>query len=319
MSTQPPASQPLERFGQILGTPDFTWSRVEGIRARRSPAARKAKRVLDGIVVERVVFEADEPEEVPCLLLYPAGVRIAALPLVLALHQTTEPADLGKAEPAGLAGDRGLAYALELARKGAVVLAPDYPLFGQYQPDIDRIYEEWGYASVSQKGLVNHILALDALQEITGRYNPVIGVIGHSLGGSNALFLAAHDPRIAACVCSAGYSSFSSYARHHPMGLAGWALREKYMPRIADEFETRVNRLPSDFDDVLAAIAPCPLFISAPTHDDTFECASARVLAEAATPLWPGGDLVLKTPDADHSFPDAERRAAYDFLLGRLI
>ena len=82
MSTQPPASQPLERFGQILGTPDFTWSRVEGIRARRSPAARKAKRVLDGIVVERVVFEADEPEEVPCLLLYPAGVRIAALPLV---------------------------------------------------------------------------------------------------------------------------------------------------------------------------------------------------------------------------------------------
>ena len=44
------------------------------------------------------------------------------VPAVLRLHQTTP---LGAAEPAGLGGNPNLHYALELAERGYVTLAPD--------------------------------------------------------------------------------------------------------------------------------------------------------------------------------------------------
>jgi dienelactone hydrolase len=318
MSKQPLPQEALDRFGQILGEPGFTWERVAAIRSRGLGIRRTDREIRGNLVFTRLVFDADQRGEVPALLVHIDTPELFGRPCVLALHQTTEPASLGKAEPAGLAGNPDLSYGVELARRGAVVLIPDYPMFGSYAPDLDQIYEDWGYASMSQKALVNHVLALDVLQAWTGAANAPLGVIGHSLGGSNALFLAAHDPRVVACVCSAGFSSFQSYARLFPMGLAGWARRDKYMPRIAERFAEQAERLPSDFDDILSAIAPRPLFLSAPTRDDTFDCASVRAIVERTAPYWAGGDLVLQAPEATHSFPAEQREEAVDFLLSRL-
>ena len=47
------------------------------------------------------------------------------LPAMLCLHQTTK---IGKEEPAGLGGNPNLHYALHLAQRGYVTLAPDYPV-----------------------------------------------------------------------------------------------------------------------------------------------------------------------------------------------
>ena len=51
---------------------------------------------------------------------------------MLCLHQTIK---IGKGEPAGLGGSDHLDYAHELAQRGYVCLAPDYPSFGDYPYD----------------------------------------------------------------------------------------------------------------------------------------------------------------------------------------
>ncbi len=68
---------------------------------------------------------------------------------MLVLHQT---ADGGKADvgPVTIPNNRGLAA--ELARRGYVVLAPDYPSFGEYQFDFPAEFQSGRYVSGTMKG-----------------------------------------------------------------------------------------------------------------------------------------------------------------------
>ena len=56
-----------------------------------------------------------------------------------------------------------------------------------------------------------------------------IGVIGHSLGGHNAIFTALFDGRIKAVVSSCGFNAFPFYYKGN---IAGWS-HQGYMPRLS--------------------------------------------------------------------------------------
>jgi len=237
--------------------------------------------------------------EIPTYLFLPPVTPVRAA--ILCLHQTTA---RGKAEPAGLAGLPTLHYALELASLGCITLAPDYPNFGDYTFDP---YTN-GFQSATMKGIANHMRAVDLLSGHTSR----IGVIGHSLGGHNSLFVAAFDQRIRAVVTSCGFTSFRKYYKGD---LTGWS-HKGYMPRIATVYGKSPDRMPFDFDDVLSAIAPRPVFINAPLHDANFEVSGVDdCVAKAARP----DRITVRHPDAAHSFPDGERQESYQFLLKSLI
>jgi dienelactone hydrolase len=141
-----------------------------------------------------------------------------------------------------------------------------------------------------------------------------IGVIGHSLGGHNALFLAAFEPRVRAVVTSCGFNSFFKY-----MGgdLTGWS-HAGYMPRIASVYDRDPGQMPFDFTEVLAAVAPRPVFINAPRRDDNFELSGVHDCVAAARPVYAllgaADALVLETPEAGHDFPPAVRERAYAWL-----
>ena len=81
------------------------------------------------------------------------------LPAVLCLHQTIK---IGKDEPVGLGANQELAYARELAARGYVALAPDYPNFGEYQVNV----YEMGYASATMKAIWNNLRAIDMLASL---------------------------------------------------------------------------------------------------------------------------------------------------------
>jgi fermentation-respiration switch protein FrsA (DUF1100 family) len=258
----------------------------------------------------RINVRSPDGDLVPAWLLIPRGLTGQA-PAMLCLHQTTP---LGKDEPAGLGGSPNLAYARELAELGFVTLAPDYPNFGDYAVNPYAL----GYASATMKGIVNHRAALDvlaALPEVDARR---LGVIGHSLGGHNALFLAALDPRVKAVVTSCGFNSFFKYQGGN---LAGWS-HAGYMPRIAREYGADPKQMPFDFTEVLAAVAPRPVFISAPVGDDNFELSGVHDCVLAARPVYGlyrrADRLVLETPDGGHDFPPETRRRAYDWLRATL-
>ncbi len=257
-------------------------------------------------IQRKITFAAEPGDRVPAYLLIPlVGKNKHAA--MLCLHQTTK---IGKAEPAGLGGKPNLHYARELAERGYVALVPDYPNFGEYTYDP---YAH-GYASATMKGIVNHRRAVDLLASLPQVDATRIGVIGHSLGGHNALFVAAFDTRLRAAVTSCGFNSFHQYAGGN---LKGWS-HKGYMPRILELYHASPNEMPFDFPDVLAAIAPRAVFINAPLGDTNFPVSGVYVCVRAAKPVYEAfgvsGRLVAVHPDAGHDFPEAIRTQAYEFL-----
>ena len=90
------------------------------------------------------------------------------------------------------------------------------------------------------------------------------------------------------------------------------------MPKIRSQFGLNPDRMPFDFHEVIAAIAPRPLFINAPLRDSNFAVEGVRKAvrsAEAVYELWRAAEeLRVEYPDADHDFPDDIREAAYAWL-----
>lgn len=262
--------------------------------------------VMDGIRRIKISFASEMNDRVPAYLLITENIT-ERVPGILCLHQTT---DIGKGEPAGVGGLPNLHYALELAKRGYVTLAPDYPNFGDYKYDP---YQN-GYQSATMKGIWNHMAAIDLLQSLPEVDPDRIGCIGHSLGGHNTIFLAAFDQRIKAAVSSCGFNSFYKYFGGD---LTGWS-HKGYMPRIASVYEKDPSRMPFDFTGVLSAIAPRAVFINAPLYDSNFEVSGVYDCVNAALPVYrllkAPDKLIMMNPEAQHDFPPEVREAAYQFL-----
>ncbi len=261
-------------------------------------------------VRRKLTYAPEAGDRVPAYLFLPRGLT-GPVPAVLCLHQTTE---IGKGEPADLGGLDNLHYARELAERGFVTLAPDYPNFGDYAFDP---YAH-GYASATMKGIWNHRRALDLLQSLPEVDRDRLGCIGHSLGGHNTLYLAAFDERVKVAVTSCGFNSFFKYMQGD---LTGWS-HKGYMPRIAELYHSNPAEMPFDFTEVLAAIAPRAVYVNAPTGDDNFAVAGVEDCLRAAGPvygLYGAADrLVAEHPDCGHDFPPDTRERAYAFIAAAL-
>jgi dienelactone hydrolase len=253
----------------------------------------------------KLSYQSAPGERVPAWLLLPNGLKGRA-PAMLVLHQTT---DAGKDEAVGLTGKPNLWLGKELAERGYVVLAPDYPTLGEHNTDV---YAH-GWQSASMKAIWDNMRGIDllqSLQEVDGRR---IGAIGHSLGGHNSLFTAVFDTRITCVVTNCGFTSFAKY---YGGDLTGWS-GPRYMPRIKTAFPTP-DKMPFDFHDVLAAIAPRGLYVSAPVRDSNFEVSGVRDVLASVQPVYrllkAEQKLTAVYPDCEHDWPTAERMAAYAWL-----
>jgi dienelactone hydrolase len=251
-------------------------------------------------------------DRVPAFLLIPKNLKGPA-PAMLCLHPTSP---LGKAQIAGLGGQPTRFYAHELAERGYVCLVPDYPSFGDYKYDFKT--DGKAYASGTMKAIWNNIRGLDLLESLPEVNADRIGAIGHSLGGHNALFTAAFDQRIRAVVTSCGFNAFAHY---YGGNLKGWT-SDRYMPRIAGEFGSDPAKMPFDFHEVLAAMAPRPVFINAPKGDANFAVAGVEDAVAAAAKVYAlrkaSDRLHVVYPEGGHDFPDAVRHEAYKWLDAQL-
>ncbi|MCC6512324.1 MAG: alpha/beta fold hydrolase [Pirellulaceae bacterium] len=267
----------------------------------------------------KIRFTPEAGDKVPAWLLIPNDListgknnsvdAAVKTPAMLCLHQTVK---IGKDEPAGLGGSPSLHYAHELAERGYVCIVPDYPSFGEYAYDFKT--QGAHYASGSMKAIWNNIRAIDVLETLPQVDKNRIGVIGHSLGGHNSLFTAAFDERLKAVVTSCGFTPFHDY---YGGKVAGWT-SDRYMPRIRDVYGNEASKLPFDFYEVLAAIAPRGIFSNSPISDSNFDIGGVRKAiaksGEVYKLLGAADKLVLAAPAAPHDFPKAERDAAYQWL-----
>ncbi|MCC7421114.1 MAG: alpha/beta fold hydrolase [Planctomycetaceae bacterium] len=262
------------------------------------------------LVRKRITYHTDSAERtVPAYLFIPADARAdAKRPAILCLHQTT---GIGKKEPAGLGGNPNLHYALHLAQRGYVTLAPDYPSFGDYPYDFAPSH---GYISGSMKAIYDNIRAVDLLQSLPEVDSERIGCIGHSLGGHNTMFTAFFEPRIKCLVSNCGFTRFHKY---YGGALKGWT-SNRYMPLINDRYGNDPNKVPFDFPEIVAGFAPRPFLASSPTRDSNFEVSGVKDTIAAALPIYKlyGVESALQAnyPECEHDFPEDVRKVAYDFF-----
>ncbi|MBX3180829.1 MAG: alpha/beta fold hydrolase [Candidatus Hydrogenedentes bacterium] len=248
-------------------------------------------------------FTVEPGDRLPAYLMIPKGLT-GKTAGILALHQTYTG---GKEEPAGVSGMHNRHYGHELAERGYVVIAPDYPGYGDYKIDAYAM----GYASATMKGIWNHMRCVDLLQSLPEVDPARIGAIGHSLGGHNTLYVGAFDPRIQVMVTSCGFNRFAKY---YGGNLKGWS-HQGYMPRILSEYDADPAKMPFDFTEILGVLAPRAVFINAPLHDENFEVSGVEDCVTAATPVYElfsaAHKLHVAYPEAEHDFPPAQRSAAY--------
>lgn len=260
---------------------------------------------LPTLTRQTISFQAGPGDRIPAYLLIPKGKPPRSCGAMLCLHGTGGP----RGRTAGLGPDYPR-YALELAERGYVTIAPDYTLLGDNQTDPESL----GYSSGTMKGVWGHIRAVDLLETIPEVDPDRIGTIGVSLGGHNSLFVGVFDGRLRVVVTSSGFDSFRDYKDGDP---TGWC-QKRYMPRIETVYGKDPARIPFDFPEVLAAIAPRAVYVHAPLEDDNFKVESARRCVAEAREVFRllGADdrLAIVTPPGGHGFPLEERLTAYAFV-----
>jgi hypothetical protein len=253
-----------------------------------------------------LTYQSEPGSRVPAYLLIPKAVLNGQkqAPGILCLHQTHR---LGQKVVVGLGNSPNDEYGVELVQRGFVCIAPAYPLLANYAPDLKKL----GYVSGTMKAIWDNIRALDFLETLPYVEKGKFATIGHSLGGHNSLFTAVFEPRIKVVVTSCGFDSFRDYMDGN---VRGWT-SERYMPRLLN---SSAAEPPFDFPQVLAAIAPRPIFVNAPLGDTNFKAASVDQVCAAAKPIFEfydaGDNLVVRHPDVGHLFPKEMREEAYGMI-----
>lgn len=266
----------------------------------------------DGYTRKLITYQSEPNCRTPAYLLLPVSDR-PALPGILALHGTDNINGHKTVTIPGITTNRQ--YAHELAQRGHAVIAPAYPLLAQYQPD----WRALGYISGSMKAIWDNIRALDLLQSLPNIRPSTFAAIGHSLGGHNSVFTALFDPRITTIISSCGLDSFSDYYKGNPdvwtLGK-GWT-SDRYMPLLAN-YRDRLQDIPFDFPELIAALAPRTCLISAPINDSNFQWQSVDRVADAARAIYrlynASENLAVIHPDAGHDFPNDARQQAFALL-----
>ena len=194
---------------------------------------------------------------------YPAKASPdAKLPVVIWLHSYSYP--LGYM----WVYHREVHPILALVDAGYAVLAYDQSGFGSRMDETSKAYQD-KFPHWSQMGrMVEDARAAAAALGNDPMINPkAIYLFGYGLGGSVALYAAALEPKVAGIVCVAGFTPMrTDTAATGTGGIARYAVDRPLIPRLGF-FIGSESRIPYDFDDILATIAPRPVYVVNPQYD----------------------------------------------------
>jgi dienelactone hydrolase len=251
---------------------------------------------------DRVELDTSDGDTIPCILITPddhTGID------VIAVHQHAGVFTLGKSEPAGLTGDRSLAFGPALARGGARVILPDLVGFEERQRHwsddpgaderLDALFRVTDGSSLQAKHTRDIAVVTSWMQESAAATSQ-LGIIGHSLGGQVALFSLAVDPRIARGVVSCGLGTLSSFeaarTHHNPAWFVPGLRVSGDVPFVAAQVEQHV-------------------YVAAGRRDGLFPMAGVQEVLDAFRPKL----VTTQLFDGGHSMPPQIMEAAIRHLL----
>jgi dienelactone hydrolase len=297
---------------------EAVWRSVTGPLVDPAPVSYEVLETVEHAThtSRRIRYATGDGDGVPALLLTPHAAGVAS-PAVLALHPTSPN---GKDDIATRDGRENRRYGLELAERGYVVLAPDTITAGDRIEPGEKPFHtarrDAAHPELSAVGKMvsDHRQGVELLCSLPEVDPARIGVIGHSLGGYNAFFLAGADLRIAATVSSCGFATFAGDSQTHRWGRRDWF---SHLPALSPMIEA--DHVPFEMHEIAALVAPRPFFNWMAAGDHIFPHWRPAVAAmEQVAQLYQGlgheGDFMSLLGTGDHDFPAPVRAAAYAFF-----
>ncbi|HEY2881979.1 MAG TPA: alpha/beta fold hydrolase [Pirellulales bacterium] len=195
-------------------------------------------------------------------LYYPADVKDGTkLPTVIWLH--------GYSYPLGYMWvyHNELHPVLALVKAGYAVLAFDQTGFGSRMNEAGPFYDRYPHWSEMGRMVEDTRSAIDALQKDSLVDPDKIYLFGYSLGGMVALHTAVLEPRVKGVVSLCGFTPMRTDAAGHGTGgIARYTREHPLLPKL-DQFIGQEDRIPYDYDELIAAIAPRPVYVFQPKLD----------------------------------------------------
>lgn len=274
----------------------------------------------DGYTRQRVAFTTFPGLVMPAYVLLPGERPAGKLPAVVACHGH----GYGSREIVGLAKDGSVSaepgyqrnFAIELVKRGFVVIAPELLGFGDRRMKAEYDRGEYsschsistyllqmghtmaGHRVYEAKRAIDYLAAMDIVDANR------IGMMGISGGGLVTTFAAALDDRVKAAVVSGYINTFkdSILGIHHCV--------DNYVPGLQRHAE---------MPDIACLIAPRPLLVEAGTEDPIFPIAATFEaydrIGAAYRLLGAEEKLERDVFEGDHRISGAK---AYDWLVREL-
>ncbi len=160
--------------------------------------------------------------------------------------------------------------------------------------------------------------AIDAATEVLPSPRPVY-LYGYAMGGMVALFTASLDDRVAAVASVAGFTPLrTDTADRRTGGLARLSHLYGWLPKLG-AFIGNERRIPVDFPEILAAIAPRKTLIVAPIFDRYANHDEVQAAVQAARRVYQllGEErgIELYRPEDENRLTDSMQRKVIEWFL----
>ncbi len=175
---------------------------------------------------------------------------------------------------------------LALANSGYAVLAFDHSGFGSRISEAAPFYNK--YPQWSQLGhmIADTEAAIDALGKDDTVDAQHLYLYGFSMGGNVALYTAALDPRVKGVVAISAFTPMRTDTADKGTGGIARLFRDKDLLPNLGIYEGHEASIPYDYDDLIAAIAPRPVYIVSPTLDRETNPADVHTAVDRAKKIY---------------------------------
>ena len=212
----------------------------------------------DGYRIESICYQSEVNDWVPAYLLIPSGIsENSPAPGIAVWHQHNGEYNLGKSEPAGLAGNPMHHTGVALTREGYVVICPDAICFEERQNkklkngDFER-FEFLKYVvngkCLAWKNILDMKRAVDLLSQQPEVISDKLGCYGHSMGSTHTWLVGPWENRLK---CFVGNCCLPTYK----------AVQHYHLLHCFPNFVPGLNAY-GDTPDIAALIAPRPLHLN---------------------------------------------------------
>ncbi|HEX4998609.1 MAG TPA: alpha/beta fold hydrolase [Terriglobia bacterium] len=211
---------------------------------------------------------------------------------------------------------------LALVQAGYAVLAFDQSGFGSRQVEAAAFYNR--YPRWSQMG---HMVddtraAIDALSKEAAVDSTRIYLFGYSMGANIALHTAALDPRVKGVVSLNGFTPMRADTEDKgTSGIARYFREHDLLPRMG-AFAGKETQLPYDYDELIAAIAPRPVYVLSAQFDRDATPADVKLAVEQAKKIYAlynaADNVMLDQPWDYNRLPLGTQERAIQWMLEKM-